>query len=1000
MVAVNGKIIPVTHTICAFAAFFVALAAGYNLHFFKIVQNSYYGYPDEWFPSVSATIGDRYPERSIFQILIALTAFPRFLLLLGHLYLNGSVLCFVIGLVRTVTCGGWVYITSTDDHDVHDIFMISYIVLTLPWDIMITRVASKGKILKGITASAFFGTLVPLVYWYIQHRVERRPGAYSIYAYFEWSLIILDISFDALSYSEFKNLVITISDEDSDGKSFFSVKREVSGVMDSNVQNERTSIADIHDEEYVEDSEGEATVETTIAELISANDDEIEIVFQKTENVTLFSQADATTSYDSLLYIVTNTFNSFMFWTSVTSLTCSIWYFPLWYLGISGYEAAMLFYLGPIVLFIPFVSIIMYQYGVLLGGMIGIGAHFVGSPETRLIVQGVGTSITVATFVLNLKSLTSIRINSSFTLTWILGLVFSVVIKMGCYSNNPLWPIMNAQNGGHNKLGLLLVTVFGLLSPYVNSVHFTENGQEEEDLPVQSNWITRLILSMGFGSLIFSIHQLLTDASTTIYWSWEGWDQNSQGPLSWPWSALTCTVMLCAALTSLKFKRDPLIPAIALCISTAVLCTKDITQWPKYILGGLLYAVAIIWLVPTYFIGLPLAGTLSVYVMGCLFYIILVLAHVWVVAYAFVPGGWLLREKIEYVLAFATTCIISGALSIRFSLFSNKKEFTVHLSRRFIRHILLISLIIFGLIGGFTYNMRPTGVPQPYHPESKLITAGIWTIHFGLDNDMWASEDGMRFLIEGMELDVVGLLETDTQRITMGNRDLTSKLGHDLNMYADFGPGPNKHTWGCVLLSKFPIINSTHHLLPSPDGELAPAIHATLKTYDDVLVDVFVFHGGQEEDDEDRRLQSEKLAELMGSTDRPAILLSYLVTNPHKGYYNNFVSEKSGMHDIDPADDDRWCQYILFKNLKRRGYARVSRGTITDTEMQVGKFQVLNHEEAFQYGDTLYEFRRVEEIPDDLKFPDEFLDEGERGHRYHVFDKPLYYNSLEEDLEV
>ena len=32
------------------------------------------GYPDEWFPSVSATIGDRYPERSVFQFFIAMTS--------------------------------------------------------------------------------------------------------------------------------------------------------------------------------------------------------------------------------------------------------------------------------------------------------------------------------------------------------------------------------------------------------------------------------------------------------------------------------------------------------------------------------------------------------------------------------------------------------------------------------------------------------------------------------------------------------------------------------------------------------------------------------------------------------------------------------------------------------------------------------------------------------------------------------------------------------------
>src|SRR4029450_6304016 len=105
--------------------------------------------------------------------------------------------------------------------------------------------------------------------------------------------------------------------------------------------------------------------------------------------------------------------------------------------------------------------------------------------------------------------------------------------------------------------------------------------------------------------------------------------------------------------------------------------------------------------------------------------------------------------------------------------------------------------------------------------------------------------------------------------------------------------------------------NSTHHLLPSPVGELAPAIHATLDVYGQ-LVDVFVFHSGQEEDVEERRPQTQYLAELMGSTPRPAFLLSYLVTKPLEGNYNTHVSKKSGMHDVDPSDWDRWCEYILF----------------------------------------------------------------------------------------
>jgi len=46
------------------------------------------------------------------------------------------------------------------------------------------------------------------------------------------------------------------------------------------------------------------------------------------------------------------------------------------------------------------------------------------------------------------------------------------------------------------------------------------------------------------------------------------------------------------------------------------------------------------------------------------------------------------------------------------------------------------------------------------------------------------------------------------------------------------------------------------------------------------------------------------------------------------------------VHDIDSDDLDRWCEYIFYRGLYRTSYARVSRGSITDTEVQVGQFAV------------------------------------------------------------
>lgn len=217
----NGKWVGWAHTITAYTGFIGALFVGCWLHFNKIVQNEYYGYPDEWFPSVSATIGDRYPERSIFQLFIAITSGPRFALVLMWYLLTarpGSTLPNVVavtGLFRTISCGGWTYVTSTDDHNWHDIFMISYLVATLPWTLGCLALSPpnpKAIKYRKILASLFFGTLVPLIYYFIQHKVHKVAGAYTIYAFLEWSLILFDVGFDAVTALDFESFELVVKD--------------------------------------------------------------------------------------------------------------------------------------------------------------------------------------------------------------------------------------------------------------------------------------------------------------------------------------------------------------------------------------------------------------------------------------------------------------------------------------------------------------------------------------------------------------------------------------------------------------------------------------------------------------------------------------------------------------------------------------------------------------------------------------------------------------------
>lgn len=976
LLKINAQFIALSHTICSISAFLAAFVLGYSLHFEKIVRNEYYGYPDEWFPSVSATIGDRYPERSIFQILIALTSGPRFLLLfftyirLFKSNSNWPIVGLITGIIRTVTCGGWVYITSTDDHDWHDIFMISYIVLTIPWNMSVVKLSPPRSNLRKnrkITSYLFFATLVPLIYLFVEHKINHSPGSYSYYAYCEWLLIVFDIGFDAWSIIDFKDLYLEIKIS-SQSMNMFSINLSES-IDNSGYKNS------------------------------SSNSN------SQKNNASLFPKSNIFNS--TYAQIILNILNSYFFWSILTSLFLCVWYFPLWFMGISGYELVILSCLSPITL--KFTKFKNYCYKnpnniKILAIFFGIGASFIPDPIFRLFSVSFGVAFEFISLSLDISIIGSnqIKTNSnilSYSITFILGLTLSSISKFAYWTNNPVWPILNSKTGGLNKIGFLI----GLFSSYYtnlpnfeNLINSNEKNQSQNQIQNKDKknhqiknckdwWFTVL----GFGSLLFSCLAMLTDSSTIILWTWSGYPIN--GPVPVPHGAITFTVMclgIYSSLYNLSFIKNVTFLGI---IGSILLYSFE--GWIGFI-GGMFYSFWLCYISPIYFkkISNYFENIESVMFSSILVMIILTLMHVWVVAYAFVPGGPILRERTDIVLFTSILLLLPTIYSKNSKIDKNDliedKKFNKNQNNLNIGKYLNIIISFLFLSYIIAFNRFQYNEPKPYHPKSRLVTTGIWTIHFGLDNDMWASEYRMRDLINLAELDVIGLLESDTERIIMGNRDLTQRIAEELGYYADFGPGPNKHTWGCALLSKFPIVNSTHYLLPSPVGELAPAIHATLNMYD-TLVDIVVFHSGQEEDEEDRRLQSLKLQEIMGSSNRPMILLSYLVTEPLKGNYNTYVSEKSGMHDIDFTDDDRWCEYILYKNLKRTGYARISRGSITDTELQVGKFVV-------PLPDTVNQDYSNDKVPEvwinkDKRFPEIFNGEGINDHKYHVFEEPRYF---------
>ena len=597
-------------------------------------------------------------------------------------------------------------------------------------------------------------------------------------------------------------------------------------------------------------------------------------------------------------------------------------------MGISGYEVMVMCTISPFLLCLASLrslAIKNVRYVHLLS-LTGLLAYLIKTPELRLFAVGFGVSMTCLAWSATWYGERShdTRLESR-ALAWSIGLIASSLSKFAFRTNNPIWPIVHPKNGGWNKVGFILAVLAIVRS--TREVTESRGGLDVATGPKGSF----VLAASGLGGLLFGLHSLLSDSSTMILWVWEGFPV--KGPI--PANGVITLLAMGGGIIHYIWLLERASNWVSFAnLGAGAFLLTIYSEWIGY-LGAIMMAIELISLAPPLVSSAARRGPVA-FGFGFFIYNLMVLAHVWVVAYAFVPGGPTLREHTDWIMA-ATVLLVGAGMyntpTVTGQARSRQKA-RKNMPARFRSYYLYVLVILELLAISVSYLRFPTNDYMPYHKDEKVMTAGIWTIHFSLDNDMWSSERRIRDLIKELEVDVIGLLETDLQRIIMGNRDTTQFLAEDLGMYVDAGPGPNKHTWGAALLSKFPILNSTHHLLPSPIGELAPAIHATIDAYGE-CVDIVVFHSGQEEDPEDRRLQSEYLAKLMKDSPRPLILLSYLVVEPQKGNYNTYVGEKSGMEDIDASDWDRWCEYILYKGIKRSGYARLSRSTITDTEIQV-----------------------------------------------------------------
>ena len=159
--------------------------------------------------------------------------------------------------------------------------------------------------------------------------------------------------------------------------------------------------------------------------------------------------------------------------------------FPLWHMGISGYEVFVLSVASPLLLAIPSLRSLATRNAHVIQflSLVGLLAFTVQHPVYRLFTVGLGAALGCLAWSAAFygdrdnKGRLEARISA-----FAIGLLTSSVAKYAFKTNNPIWPTMHAANGGWNKLGLFLAILASIRSSRRRSVgggdYFSHSGKK------------------------------------------------------------------------------------------------------------------------------------------------------------------------------------------------------------------------------------------------------------------------------------------------------------------------------------------------------------------------------------------------------------------------------------------------------------------------------------------------------------------------------------------
>lgn len=213
-------------------------------------------------------------------------------------------------------------------------------------------------------------------------------------------------------------------------------------------------------------------------------------------------------------------------------------------------------------------------------------------------------------------------------------------------------------------------------------------------------------------------------------------------------------------------------------------------------------------------------------------------------------------------------------------------------------------------------------IPFSFAEEGKpTVTVASYNIRHGANIDFKMNLDATTKVLKNLKSDIIALQEVDNGCSRSGNVKQAEWLGKQLGMHHAFGKFMNYDggQYGMAILSKFPILETKRHVLPS-GAEPRIALEIIVEPTKGKKVSFICIHFDYTSEAR-RQPQIKALFKALESTTHPVVLVGDFNTQPDSESIALFKTDwknipKLGQNLTFPADKpDREIDYIMTRDL-------------------------------------------------------------------------------------